>query len=37
MAFIQRPGANLYWKRDGRDDAPALLLLNSIGTDMDLW
>jgi len=37
MAFIQRPGANLYWKRDGRDDAPALVLLNSIGTDMDLW
>jgi len=37
MAFIQSPGANLYWKRDGRDDAPALVLLNSIGTDMDLW
>ncbi|MBA4091271.1 MAG: 3-oxoadipate enol-lactonase [Sphingobium sp.] len=37
MAFTQRPGARLYWKRDGRDDAPALVLLNSIGTDMDLW
>lgn len=37
MAFTQRPGAQLYWKRDGRDDAPALVLLNSIGTDMDLW
>jgi 3-oxoadipate enol-lactonase/4-carboxymuconolactone decarboxylase len=37
MAFCQRPGANIYWKRDGRDDAPALVLLNSIGTDMDLW
>ncbi len=37
MAFLRRPGANLYWKRDGRDDAPALVLLNSIGTDMDLW
>lgn len=37
MAFIQRPGAHLYWKHDGRDDAPALVLLNSIGTDMDLW
>ena len=37
MAFTQRPGANLSWKRDGRDDAPALVLLNSIGTDMDLW
>jgi 3-oxoadipate enol-lactonase len=37
MAFTQRPGTQLYWKRDGRDDAPALVLLNSIGTDMDLW
>lgn len=37
MAFTQVPGARLYWKRDGRDDAPALVLLNSIGTDMDLW
>lgn len=37
MAFTPRAGANLYWKRDGRDDAPALILLNSIGTDMDLW
>lgn len=37
MAFTQRPGATLYWKRDGRDEAPALILLNSIGTDMDLW
>lgn len=27
----------IYWKRDGIDDAPALALLNSIGTDMDLW
>ncbi len=27
----------IYWKRDGIDDAPALVLLNSIGTDMDLW
>jgi 3-oxoadipate enol-lactonase len=37
MAFCQHPGANIYWKRDGRDDAPVLVLLNSIGTDMDLW
>jgi len=37
MAFLQRPGVNLYWKCDGRDSAPALVLLNSIGTDMDLW
>lgn len=37
MPFTPRPGARLYWKVDGRDDAPALVLLNSIGTDMDLW
>ncbi len=37
MPFTQVPGASLYWKRDGRDEAPALVLLNSIGTDMDLW
>ncbi|WP_206239300.1 3-oxoadipate enol-lactonase [Novosphingobium terrae] len=37
MAFTDVPGGRLYWKRDGRDDAPALVLLNSIGTDMDLW
>ncbi|MFT4056809.1 MAG: alpha/beta fold hydrolase [Novosphingobium sp.] len=37
MPFTQVPGASLYWKRDGRENAPALVLLNSIGTDMDLW
>ncbi|MDF2640371.1 MAG: pcaD [Novosphingobium lindaniclasticum] len=37
MPFLQVEGAQLYWKREGRDDAPALVLLNSIGTDMDLW
>jgi 3-oxoadipate enol-lactonase/4-carboxymuconolactone decarboxylase len=37
MPFTHVTGASLYWKRDGRDDAPALVLLNSIGTDMDLW
>lgn len=37
MPFTDVAGARLYWKRDGRDDAPALVLLNSIGTDMDLW
>jgi len=35
--FTSVPGARLYWKLEGRDDAPALVLLNSIGTDMDLW
>lgn len=37
MPFTSVPGARLYWKLDGRDGTPALVLLNSIGTDMDLW
>lgn len=35
--FTSVPGARLYWKLEGREGAPALVLLNSIGTDMDLW
>lgn len=37
MPFTVVPGARLYWKLEGCEDAPALVLLNSIGTDMDLW
>ncbi|MFD2580554.1 hypothetical protein ACFSTD_22270 [Novosphingobium colocasiae] len=37
MPFLQIDGVRLYWKRDGLDHAPGLVLLNSIGTDMDLW
>lgn len=37
MPFTDVSGARLYWKREGRDDAPALVLLNSIGTDIGLW
>lgn len=37
MPFTDIAGARIYWKRDGRDHGPALVLLNSIGTDMDLW
>jgi 3-oxoadipate enol-lactonase len=37
MPFTSLCDVQLYWKRDGRDDAPGLILLNSIGTDMDLW
>ncbi len=37
MPFVDVPGARLYCKHEGREDAPALVLLNSIGTDMDLW
>jgi len=37
MPFVQTDGARLYWRCDGPDDAPALLLSNSIGTDHSLW
>ncbi len=37
MPFIQTEGARLYWRCDGADDRPALLLGNSIGTDHCLW
>lgn len=37
MPFAMHDGLRLYWKLDGRADAPALVLLNSIGTDMGLW
>jgi 3-oxoadipate enol-lactonase len=35
--FTSVPGARLYWKLEGCDGARPLVLLNSIGTDMDLW
>jgi 3-oxoadipate enol-lactonase len=37
MPFAPSQGTDIYWKVEGRDEAPALVLLNSIGTDMDLW
>jgi 3-oxoadipate enol-lactonase/4-carboxymuconolactone decarboxylase len=37
MPFAQTDGARLYWRCDGPDNAPALLLGNSIGTDHALW
>lgn len=37
MPFAIRDGVRLYWKLDGAESAPALVLLNSIGTDMALW
>jgi len=37
MPFIQTDGARLYWRCDGPDNAPVLLLSNSIGTDYSLW
>lgn len=37
MPFANGAGARIYWKLEGAADKPALLLLNSIGTDMSLW
>jgi 3-oxoadipate enol-lactonase len=37
MPFSGKAGSRIYWKLEGMDDAPTLVLLNSIGTDMDLW
>lgn len=37
MPFTPVDRAQIYWKLEGPEAAPALILLNSIGTDMDLW
>lgn len=37
MSFTRTTGAKIYWKLEGEKDRPALVLLNSIGCDMDLW
>lgn len=37
MPFAMRDGVRLFWRLDGEDAAPPLVLLNSIGTDMALW
>jgi len=33
MAFVTRDEARLYWRADGDEGKPSLLLLNSLGTD----
>jgi 3-oxoadipate enol-lactonase/4-carboxymuconolactone decarboxylase len=37
MPFIERSGARLHWRLDGHPDRPALVLVNSLGTDQSLW
>eukprot|EP01037_Dinobryon_pediforme_P020508 gene20508-21152_t len=37
MPFVRTHGADIYWKVEGDPANPPLVLLNSIGTDMDLW
>lgn len=37
MPFAVTQAARIYFRVDGPDDAPSLLLLNSIGTDHAMW
>jgi 3-oxoadipate enol-lactonase/4-carboxymuconolactone decarboxylase len=37
MPFLTRDGARLWWRSDGDATKPALLLANSLGTDLALW
>lgn len=37
MPFTTRDDVRLYWKLEGAEGLPVLLLLNSIGTDLSLW
>ena len=37
MPFVTRDTTRLYWRADGHSSRPALLLLNSLGTDLAMW
>lgn len=37
MPFATHAGTRLYWKADGPAEAPPLVLLHAIGTDLALW
>ena len=37
MPFAKNDGVRLYWRADGHPGSPALLLLNSLGTDHAMW
>jgi 3-oxoadipate enol-lactonase len=37
MPFVRSHDADIYWKVEGSPANPPLVLLASIGTDMDLW
>jgi len=37
MPFTIRDNVRLFWKLEGAEDSPPLVLLNSIGTDLGLW
>ena len=37
MPFASHSGVRLFWRLDGANDRPAIILLNSIGMDITLW
>ena len=37
MAFVQLAEGELHYQLDGPDDAPVLVLSNSLGTDLHMW
>jgi 3-oxoadipate enol-lactonase len=37
MPFLQSNGARLFYRFEGREDRPVLVLSHSLGTDMSLW
>lgn len=37
MSYMNNDGARLYYEIEGRDDAPLLVLSNSLGTTLDMW
>ena len=37
MSYLDNDGARLYYELEGREDAPVLVLSNSLGTTLDMW
>jgi 3-oxoadipate enol-lactonase/4-carboxymuconolactone decarboxylase len=37
MPFAHSDGARIYWRLDGKPESPPLVLVNSLGTDHQLW
>lgn len=37
MPFVNTNGIRLHYRFDGKDDAPVLVLSNSLGTTLDMW
>ncbi len=37
MPFVTHAGARIFWRTDGNPELPALVLVNSLGTDHALW